>query len=168
MLSKDYWYPPLKDSLKLGVLLVPVLFLFLTSPGRAMTVLGDDQLDLVFSQAGISINPDVTVTIHAEVIAWGDADGLKPGPYNPWNLDAAGGYIGVTDLHMEKVRVRLRTDPNDHYGGYDASTMCKPMTVDVGTRTMETGDRSLVRLGTGALEITSDRASLNVVLGPTP
>ncbi len=138
----------------------------LTSHG--MTLLNDSALDLVYSQAGISINPDVTLSIHVDVIAWGDEDGLEPGPYNPWGIDTGPGYIGVKDLRIENVRVRLRTDPNDHYGGYDAATMCKPMTIDVGTRTAGDTSQTFVRLAPGALQVTAEEAGFTVTLGSQP
>jgi len=135
---------------------------------RAMTPLDDNELAVVFSQAGISIHPDITLNISIAVMAWGDQDGLEPGPCNPWGIDTGPGYMGITGLRMENVRVRLRTDPDDHYGGYDVATMCKPMTIDVGTRAVPGRDQTHIRIGTGALALSSDTASLAVALGPTP
>lgn len=135
---------------------------------HALTALGDEELAEIYSQAGISINPDITMNISIGVLAWGDQDGLEPGPYNPWGLDTEAGYIGIKDLRIQGVRVRLRTDPNDHFGGYDAATMCKPITIDVGTRSLNGGQTSFVRIGTGALVISMDETTFAVALGANP
>ncbi len=148
-------------SLLLVFFLVPLSTL-------AMTPLTDAQLSEVCSQAGININPDITMNISFGVLAWGDADGLEPGLGNPWGIDTAGGYIGIADFHMDNVRVRLRTDPDDHYGGYDAATMCKPMTIDVGTHAGDGADQSSVRIGAGALQLSMDALQFAVELGANP
>ena len=42
----------------------------------AMTPVTDSDLSNVTGQAGVSINQDVMMNIHMDVMAWGDADGL--------------------------------------------------------------------------------------------
>ena len=42
----------------------------------AMTPVTDSDLSKVTGQAGVSINQDVMMNIHMDVMAWGDADGL--------------------------------------------------------------------------------------------
>lgn len=145
---------------------IAMAMLFMPLASMAMTLLTDEELSAVTSQAGVSIAPDITMNISIGVIAWGDSDGLEVSPFNPWGLDTAGGYIGITDLHMDNVRVRLRTD--DHYNGYDPATMCRPATIDVGTRTVNGTDRAYVRIGTGALAVTMDSMHYAVGLGPNP
>lgn len=149
-------------------MLVMIALVLAPLAAPAMTPLTDDELSAVCSQAGISINPDITMDISIDVLAWGDEDGLEPGPSNPWGIDTDGGYAGITGLSMENVQVRLRTDPDDHYGGYDAATMCKPMTIDVGTRSIEGTDETFVRIGTGALQLSMDTARYAVGLGSKP
>ena len=149
-------------------ILVMITLVLAPLAAPAMTPLTDDELSDVCSQAGISINPDITMDISIDVLAWGDEDGLEPGPSNPWGIDTDGGYVGITGLSMENVQVRLRTDPDDHYGGYDAATMCKPMTIDVGTRSIEGTDETFVRIGTGALQLSMDSARYAVGLGSKP
>ncbi|HQI81540.1 MAG TPA: hypothetical protein PLR71_08270 [Deltaproteobacteria bacterium] len=109
-----------------------VFFFLIPLSCRAMTLLTDEELSTITSRAGINIVPDFTMNITVDTLAWGDRDGLGQGPDNPWNAETTGGYIGISNLVISNLRVRMRTD--DHYNGYDAATMWKPMTIDVGTR----------------------------------
>ncbi len=98
----------------------------------AMTPVTDSDLSSVTGQAGVSINQDVMMNIHMDVMAWGDADGLgNVGPgynpinghittmttgLNPWTTVSAGGYIGIKNFDMS-LQVKART--TDTYNGYN-------------------------------------------------
>jgi hypothetical protein len=64
----------------------------------AMKLMDDDSLSGVSGQSGVSFFVDISMNIHIDTLAWGDSDGLAPGPYNPWSLTASGGYVGVSNL----------------------------------------------------------------------
>jgi len=152
----------------------------------AMTPVTDSDLSNVTGQAGVSINQDVMMNIHMDVMAWGDADGL--GAYgigsvatpatglNPWSAVTAGGYIGIKGFDMT-LRVKART--TDTYNGYNTLGVLpggypglKPLTIDVAT-TSALQDPNLygsgvtfVRIGLGAMEIDVSAMSFDVALSP--
>ena len=72
----------------------------------AMKPMSEIDLSLVSGQSGVSFFVDLTMNIHIDTLAWGDSDGLAPGPYNPWNMTAAGGYVGVSDFNITGLSVR--------------------------------------------------------------
>lgn len=72
----------------------------------AMKPMSETDLSLVSGQSGVSFFVDITMNIHIDTLAWGDSDGLAPGPYNPWNVTAAGGYVGVSDFNVAGLSVR--------------------------------------------------------------
>jgi hypothetical protein len=43
-----------------------------------MTPVSDSDLSNVTGQAGVSINPNLTMDINIGTIAWGDSDGINP------------------------------------------------------------------------------------------
>jgi hypothetical protein len=131
-------------KLLLGCLALVVVFLIpLSCP--AMTTLTDEELSAITSRSGINIVPDIAMNITVDTLAWGDRDGLGQGPENPWNIETTGGYIGTTRLEITNLRVRMRTD--DHYNGYDAATMSKPMTIDVVTGSANASTRTASEAG---------------------
>lgn len=67
----------------------------------AMSPITDSELSVVTGQAGVSINLDARVDLHADVVAWGDADGISDGTYT----DNAG-WVGLTGLNITDLRVR--------------------------------------------------------------
>jgi len=67
----------------------------------SMTALEDGDLSSVTGQAGVSINLDATVNLTADVVAWGDADGVTNGTYTN-----NAGWVGLTDLNVANLRVR--------------------------------------------------------------
>ena len=79
----------------------------------AMNPMADEELSHIVGKAGVSFFVDITMNISIDTIAWGDSDGLAPGPYNPWGIDTAGGYVGVTNFRVTNLSIRPRTD------GYD-------------------------------------------------
>lgn len=88
-----------------------VIFLvLLCMPGAsfAMKPLDDESMGQVMGQAGVSIFVDITMNIHIGTLAWGDSDGLAPGPYNPWNIQTSGGYIGVSDMTVSGLSIAHR------------------------------------------------------------
>jgi len=125
----------------------------------AMTPVTDSDLSNVTGQAGVSINQDVMMNIHMDVMAWGDTDGLglagigttsalKTG-LNPWTDVTTGGYIGIKGFDMA-LRIKARTtdtygatggigvtgaNPNAVYGVYSPVGYpgLKPLTIDVAT-----------------------------------
>ena len=72
----------------------------------AMKPMSETDLSAVSGQSGVSFFVDITMNIHIDTIAWGDSDGLAPGPYNPWTVSAAGGYVGVSDFTITGLSVR--------------------------------------------------------------
>lgn len=75
----------------------------------AMKPMSETDLSLISGRAGVSFFVDITMSIHIDTLAWGDSDGLAPGPYNPWNMTAAGGYVGVSDFDITGLSVRPYT-----------------------------------------------------------
>ena len=66
----------------------------------AMSPLTDSELSAVTGQSGVSINLDVRMDIHIDVIAWGDADGI--GTVAGHN----GGWVGLSQLNITGLRIR--------------------------------------------------------------
>jgi hypothetical protein len=87
---------------------VLLILAFLTLPLSvpAMTPLGDSELDQVSGQSGVSIVPNITMDIHFDVLAWGDADGIGGA--------STGGYAGVTDFSIRRLSIGLRTEDLDN------------------------------------------------------
>jgi hypothetical protein len=134
----------------------------------AMTPVSDSDLSNIVGQAGVSINPNLTMNIAIGTMAWGDADGINPASaYNPWSTMGlnGGGYIGINNFNISNLRIRLRT--NDTYNSYNSLFM-KPMTIDVATD-FTTGHgaagTTFVRLGLGAVRISMDELQYEVALG---
>jgi len=73
----------------------------------AMKPMNNADLSQVAGRSGISINVDVTMNVHFDVLAWGDSDGL--GAVNIWNEETTGGYIGVTGFTMQNLSISHRT-----------------------------------------------------------
>jgi hypothetical protein len=145
-------------------------FLLIPLSLPAMTLVPDEVLSTVVCQAGVSINPDITMDIHADVIAWGDSDGINPScGVNPWPEDGQteGGYVGMTNLDIKGLRVRLRD--NDTYGGYNPSMM-KPLTIDVATGykpdSAYGANTTFVRIAPGSMLISMESMQFDVALGP--
>jgi hypothetical protein len=76
----------------------------------AMKPMADSEMSHVTGKAGVSFFVDITMNISIGTLAWGDSDGLAPGPYNPWGIDTAGGYVGITNFKVTNLSVRPRTD----------------------------------------------------------
>ena len=121
----------------------------------AMTPVTDSDLSNVTGQAGVSINQDVMMNIHMDVMAWGDVDGLgnrgigtlttnASTGLNPWTTVSTGGYIGINNFDMT-VQVKARdtdtfgaatgANPNATYGVYSPTSYpgLRPLTIDVAT-----------------------------------
>jgi hypothetical protein len=166
-----------------GALLFYIIFL-LPFSAWAMTPVSDSELSDVTGQAGVNINPDLTMDINIGTIAWGDADGL--GTDNIWGEKTTGGYVGVTNFNITNLQIKLRD--NDGYNGYN-SLMMKPITIDVATVGSSALDvyttpsacpapsggiltesippnTTFVRIGLGALKISTDQMQFAVALGP--
>jgi len=140
-----------------------LMILLMPLPAWAMTPVQDADLSNVTGQAGVNINPDLTMDITINTMAWGDSDGIT-GVYNPWENVNNGGYIGVTGFNITNLKVRLRGD--DGYNSFDFDTQVKPITIDVATGdTLAGTDVTFVRFGLGALQITMDELQFDVSLG---
>ena len=92
--------------------LVILLCMFAVLPVSvyAMKPMADQELSHVTAMAGVSFFVDITMNISIDTIAWGDSDGLAPGPYNPWSITTSGGYVGVTNFRVTNLSVHPRTD----------------------------------------------------------
>ncbi|MGD0821834.1 MAG: DUF6160 family protein [Desulfomonilia bacterium] len=157
----------------------------------AMTPVTDSDLSNVTGQAGVSINQDVMMNIHMDVMAWGDTDGLglagigttsalKTG-LNPWTDVTTGGYIGIKGFDMA-LRIKARTtdtygaatgsDTNAVYGVYNPTSYpgLKPLTIDVATTTAAQDPNlygagvTFVRIGLGSMEIDVSAMSFDIGL----
>jgi hypothetical protein len=87
-----------------------VVCLVLPLSAMAMTAIGDNELSSVTGQSGVSINMDVTMDMSVATIAWGDCDGVNNGVANISSASggASEGWVGLSNLHINTVRVRLR------------------------------------------------------------
>ncbi|HPJ08153.1 MAG TPA: hypothetical protein PLB09_09025 [Deltaproteobacteria bacterium] len=133
--------------------------------------MSDSVLSDVTGQAGVNINPDLTMNIEIGTMAWGDADGLSNDFDGAWGTTGytAGGYVGVKNFNITNLQIRLR-GTEDGYNGY-STTMLKPITIDVATGAKEFGqgaNTTFVRFGIGALAISMDAMNLTVALGTDP
>lgn len=141
------------------------LILFLPLSAYAMTPVSDSELSNVIGQAGVNINPDITMDISIGTIAWGDEDGIK-GTFNPWPEVPHGGYVGFNNFNISNLKISTRTDPSDHWNNY-STLMLKPITIDVATGTkLGVPDTTFIRIGAGALKISTDQMQFDVALGP--
>ena len=141
------------------------LILFFPLSVYAMTPLTNSELSDVAGQAGVSINPEITMNISIGTIAWGDNDGIT-GTYNPWPEVPKGGYVGVNNFNISNLKISERTDPSDHWNNY-STLMLKPITIDVATGTkLGVSDTTFIRIGLGALKVSTDQMQFDVALGP--
>ncbi len=101
----------------------------------ALSPLSDEELANISGQSGVSIMPNITMSLHIDVIAWGDSDGL--GIDYTWGLRTTGGYFGVTDLSISNLYIGPCT------GAY---TGMWPITIDVGNGSIRTSHESYTRL----------------------
>ena len=146
-------------------MLILSILLLVSLPVWAMTPISDDDLSFITGQAGVNINPDLTMNISIGTIVWGDADGIN-GVYNPWPSIPSGGYIGVNNFNISNLKIRERTDPSDHWNNY-STLMLKPVTIDVATGTkLGMPDTAFIRIGIGALRISTDQMQFDIALGP--
>jgi hypothetical protein len=81
-----------------------VLFVFVALPMSvmAMTTIADNDLSTVTGQSGVSIGADVTMNITADVIAWGDSDGIGGA--------TTAGWVGLSALNINTMRIHMRGD----------------------------------------------------------
>ncbi len=148
----------------------------------AMTPVTDYDLSNVTGQAGVNINPNISMNIYIGTMAWGDSDGIT-GIYNPWIVPAnsSGGYIGIANFNLSNLTIEERMESTDNYGGYN-TMMVKPITIDVATvnaplsvttipswggavttENLASGT-TFVRFGLGALEISVGSMSFDINL----
>jgi hypothetical protein len=127
-----------------------------------MDLLPDSDLSEISGGSGVSINPDIMLDITIGTSSWGDSDGIS-GYANPWPATTSGGRMGANNIVFSQVHARSRM--SDSYGGYDPSTMWKPITIDVATSPSMYDGATFLRLGLGALEISWDHMQLEVALG---
>lgn len=148
-------------------LLSLISLLLLPLSVMAMTPLSNTDLSNINGQAGVNINPDLTMDINIGTIAWGDSDGINPkSGVNPWPAVTEGGYIGVNNLYISNLKINLRTDPSDNYNSY-STLLLKPITIDVATGTkLGIPDTTFVRISPGALKLSMDQMQLDIALGP--
>jgi hypothetical protein len=90
--------------------IIMTIIVMLPASAYAMRAMADQDLSHVTGMAGVSFFVDITMNISIGTLAWGDSDGLAPGPYNPWGIDTEGGYVGVTNFKVTNLSIRPRTD----------------------------------------------------------
>jgi hypothetical protein len=110
-----------------------VIFAFILLPVSvlAMSPLSDEDLSNISGRAGVSIMPNITMSIHIDVLAWGDSDGL--GSDYIWGVNTRGGYVGVTNLTISNLYIGPRTD---------SYTGMWPITIDVANGLIRSSDES--------------------------
>ena len=116
----------------------------------AMSSISDSDLAGVTGQAGVSINVDLNMDLDVNVAAWGDSDG-----YTVSGTTTAAGWVGVTTLHMNTLRICQRTDLT--------YSELRLLTIDVGT---DSSGVTKVQIGMPTFNITMDSMTANVELGP--
>jgi hypothetical protein len=86
------------------ILTAIVLFVFVALPMSvmAMTTISDNDLSAVTGQSGVSIGADITINMSADVIAWGDADGVGG--------TSTAGWVGLSGLAINNMRIHMRSD----------------------------------------------------------
>lgn len=62
----------------------------------------DSSVNMITRRSGVSIYVDVTMNIHFDVIAWGDADGFGRGGVSK------AGYVGLSSLNVTGLHVGPR------------------------------------------------------------
>jgi hypothetical protein len=116
---------------------ISVIFVFIVLPASvfAMSPLSDEDLSSISGQAGVSIMPNITMSIHFDILAWGDSDGL--GPNNIWGVQTSGGYVGIKNLTLTNLYIGPRT------GSY---TGMWPITIDVSSGIVRAFDEAYTRI----------------------
>lgn len=112
----------------------------------AMTPVSDQALSDVTGQAGVSILPDVTITMTDVDIAWGDPGGFGG------VVETNDGWIGISGLDMSTTL--SCTDPS------------KPITIDVATDDSYDG-ATYIHTNLGTLKIRLNDFSSDIGLGAT-
>jgi len=92
-----------------------VAMLMLPLMAFSMSQVSDSDLSTVTGQSGVSVNLDVSMDLHADTIAWGDADGIGS------IAGTGGGWVGLSSLDASGIRVRLRQDLGNLANGYKAA-----------------------------------------------
>jgi hypothetical protein len=85
---------------KIFTVLVLGVALMLPLSASAMSQLTDSDLSDVTGQSGVSIIMDITMDIHFDVLAWGDADGIGT------VAGTTGGWVGLSNLNINGLRIR--------------------------------------------------------------
>lgn len=114
----------------------------------AMTPVSDKALSDVTGQAGVSIIPDVTITMSETDIAWGDPDGLGG--------TTSAGWIGMANLDMSTDIECTVLDPSDGV---------LPITIDVATDSTYGDNITYIRTNLGTLSMTLNALSTHIGLG---
>ena len=117
----------------------------------AMTPVSDQALSDVTGQAGVSIIPDVTITMSETDIAWGDPDGLGG--------TTSAGWIGMANLDMSTdIECTIVTAPDQVLPiTIDVATDMDGSYYDIGT--------TFIRTNLGSLKITLNALSTHIGLG---
>jgi hypothetical protein len=85
--------------------------LMLPLSAMAMSAISDSDLSTMTGQSGVSINLDVAMDMTVSSIAWGDSDGaILTGAGNIGGNANNEGWVGLTGLNANGIRVQLRTD----------------------------------------------------------
>lgn len=97
---------------KIFAILVLAVMMMLPMSSFAATTVSDSDLAGITGQSGVSINLDVTIDLTADVVAWGDSDGLWViQGYNTLEGEAAfnnAGYVGLQNMNISNLNVRMR------------------------------------------------------------
>lgn len=142
------------------ILAIAAIIMLIPFYAFGMEMISDEAMNDVTGQAGVSIATDISMNIHFDTMAWGDADGV--GADDTDTGDA--GWIGINDFDLTNLTIRLRPEL--------AATpdQIQLFTIDVATdATYTDGGTNLtyVHMLLGTQQITFDSMDGVVALGDT-
>jgi hypothetical protein len=141
-------------------MLVFLCIVFWPLSSMALVEETDETLSDVTGQAGVSINPNFTVDISIDTIAWGDKTGVDASTAGGWTQSGTAGYVGITGLNLTGLTVSNQAGV--------AGVNYKPMTIDIGTGGAHGAGVTFMRFGIGSLKLTMPSQDINIAMGADP
>jgi hypothetical protein len=98
---------------KIFLALALAFMLMVPMSSFAATTVSDSDLAAITGQSGVSIDLAVTVNLTADVVAWGDSDGLQNiqgyGTLQGDDAYNAAGYVGLSMLNITNLHIAMRS-----------------------------------------------------------